>query len=465
MNRPTNDPLANMDPDVALGIRMWAHYDATLRMTGDARIAYSTLGVAVRAHASALEAASEKPTVERPLTATEEMYLATRDAKPAAYYGGVPIYETTDPAFAGKGLVAIQPAPAQPACEPSRDVWTNSFSEALGKPAPRGGGDEGLEEEADMLAKAKYPECSLNAIYYSERCHEEWRNVARAARSLRAKGGVSHAMQTVHEALGKFSTSEFRSKGLPGDPTYEAWETAKKEIAALDSGASVVVDREEIDGLRKDVADANRFLREARADAERLKGERDEARAMLDGLQSQWDSVRETVCAAIGDWDASTGDALERIIARIRTLPATVSVTRIEEAAEELCAANYPGGIDSEDALAILRKHTATADVEGLIAAMFDDADGNATVSITLHDMRVYAKRALAHLGVDAKPAEPRAGFVVDREKVNAVARERHSAWIRGQAMLNATLGEACADAAVAEYERQQAEWQKGGAS
>lgn len=70
------------------------------------------------------------------------------------------------------------------------------------------------------------------------------RAAMRAARALR-RGGVSEAMRNVHEALGKFSTGEFRSKGLPGDSTYEAWETAKKELAALSSGASVVVDREE----------------------------------------------------------------------------------------------------------------------------------------------------------------------------------------------------------------------------
>lgn len=63
-------------------------------------------------------------------------------------------------------------------------------------------------------------------------------------------------------------------------------------------------------------------------------------------------------------------DALKAEVERLRSAPPTVCTVDVESVAEEVCAANYPGGISSDDALAILRKHTRAADPEALAKAI-----------------------------------------------------------------------------------------------
>lgn len=50
--------------------------------------------------------------------------------------------------------------------------------------------------------------------------------------------------------------------------------------------------------------------------------------------------------------------------------PPAVCVVDVEKVADELCAANYPGGVDSERAAEIIRSHTRSADPEAVAMAI-----------------------------------------------------------------------------------------------
>lgn len=301
------------------------------------------------------------------------------------------------------------------------------------KPAPSSPAaeraDEGLEEEAERLREA-YTNDEGSWLEWPDCRQEPWLRVARAARALR-RGGVTEAMRT----LCWIASHENRSVEDNRNMRHAA-ETVYAEIAALDSGASVVVDREEWERVQKRLADSDRFLRQlreerdaARADAERLRGERDEARKEI---QSTYRGVQQMMEAALGRTLGRSENlvqpdfpSLAAELARLRTAAPTVAVTDVEKAAKKINdriheevgdwfkKIGFKGGgemgywIGTVPITDILRDCTSAASVEEVARAIHEDAlngdtwerivTGNPTA---LDLRRACARAALRALGV-----------------------------------------------------------------
>lgn len=199
--------------------------------------------------ASALEAASWKP--------THGVYRHWR-AEDAVLRPDGSMSHIPDALGSGNALRA----PAQPAWEHEWSAYDGGRYEACVRcdktrnvPAPRGGGDEGLESDAEKL-------------WLAWRTRENWGDVARAARSLRAKGGATEAewngireqRDHLRDQLAALSTTNL---ALVQEKRAISAKLVDAERKLATDGASVVVGREEwelrqFDGNRLDIRTGER---------------------------------------------------------------------------------------------------------------------------------------------------------------------------------------------------------------
>lgn len=413
------------------------------------------------------------------------------------------------------------PAPAQPACEHewnfglafmsnpvryrcNRCGISATLEQINAKPSPRGGGDEGLEEEASQLKEAYYPtsdDCTLTA---NENMRQDWLRVARAARSLRAQtdgasvvvdredlstyvtkadqfdaavaerdslaaklvkldSDMAGARMRNDDLEAKLAEAERERDALAGNLTVEmrVSESARADAERLQerlrTTCRALVNAAGADGPMDAEDAAARLVARYEAalnDAERLRGERDEAweRAITSIIEESglsYDCLGCTgspvngapYCPGISECSAPWDVRAEWVLKALRTLPATVSVTRIEEAARAWFNGKTATLADVNELCEHLRKHTATADVEGVAKAMYAARDYYAHGTHTWEALpdsvkeawQRKARAALAYLGVEIaekpltteeedeitrgvrhanplRPAEPRAG-------------------------------------------------------
>ena len=360
------------------------------------------------------------------------------------------------------------------------------------KPAPSSPAaeraDEGLEEEAERLREA-YTNDEGSWLEWPDCRQEPWLRVARTARALRRGGVTEEPWGIVDDLALSGKVTDTMTAGQPARSRLRnELSAAVRERDAL--AAKLAEAERERDYYKHEHKQADESLCEmaliaeerklalsgmddalsaARADAERLRGERDEARDTLAGTEEFINGAPEdaallaagsALCALMRD---GCGDEPDRYasavysfesdvrayVARLRTAPPTVAVTDVEKAAREIGSetASY-----AHEMLAILRKHTRSVSVEEVANALRDELNrpGGA-------DRLELARRAIRALGV--REAEKNATpFVVDRE---SVAQAIDAAWVAQP--FNTYHA---ADAAIAEIERQRAEHAaKGGAS
>lgn len=304
--------------------------------------------------------------------------------------------------------------------------WRTPQQRVIGVDLGRPGGDCSVvtvvqdgKVVAQVVEEPALPTCDMHAevVHVSRSAY-----VAAVGQNERSKQRLASCAAELKTALEE--AAELRSQlALVRTPKGGVWYWQGDGDNPESLSCPVVMSAETLRGL---LADAK--------SAERLRGERDEAMAEIAEVrrvatEAEPDLEGPPNCETLAGCVAALGrrykHELERScvqraeIARLRTLPATVSVTRIEEAAEKvlgLIVREYDidgASAQREAVLAILRSCTATADVEGVAKAMHDhdhedDADGRSWQQ-RREIYTALAKRALAYLGVEAKPAEPRA--------------------------------------------------------
>lgn len=116
--------------------------------------------------------------------------------------------------------------------------------------------DEGLEEEAERLREA-YTNDEGSWLEWPDCRQEPWLRVARAARALRRGGVTADLLREANDLYGKFDLASEHGSKLRLDLS----ERIEAHLAALDSGASVVVDREEWERTKADLERLRAFYR------------------------------------------------------------------------------------------------------------------------------------------------------------------------------------------------------------
>lgn len=236
-----------------------------------------------------------------------------------------------------------------------------------------------------------------------------------------------------------------------------------KRIAsvAYSAKAHAVVMRQAIeherDSLRSEVEKLTAERDSLRSDAARLTRERDAAHAQFvkDGathwrVRGELNDLLRAARAERDEFKLELSRSLDREAA-LKSAPASVAVTDIGKAAEEM-AEQFTDDFDSEpsaerDYLAILRKHTRTWTVEE-IAEVVDHEIASARMSTGKPWAPRIARAVLSLLG--GKPSAPKRPFVVDRERAVRVFNDN-----------------ACApdgnpiDAVIAEITAQRERWER----
>lgn len=390
------------------------------------------------------------------------------------------------------------------------------------KPAPSSPAaeraDEGLEEEAERLREA-YTNDEGSWLEWPDCRQEPWLRVARAARALRRGGVTEEPWGIVDDLALSGKVTDTMTAGQPARSRLRnELSAAVRERAALaaklaEAERALCERAEQVDKLMQErdlvmarlgnfcqpgeIEDRIRILQghagkmerqrdEARADAERLRGERDanaNARAMMVEVGHALLGCDGHPCrvenGAFTNKDLLT--EIKRLQARddaamdLCTAPPTVAVTDVEKAAKEINdriheevndwfkKIGFKGGgpgywLGLQPVLSILRDCTRAASVEE-VAKAIRDVTGRWQIDPRINTSLYIAQAEAVLRALGVREAEKNATpFVVDRE---AMREAISNAYDEG----SGDDGDAT-DAAITEYERQRAEHAaKGGAS
>lgn len=205
-------------------------------------------------------------------------------------------------------------------------------------------------------------------------------------------------------------------------------ETTVRRVAAL--ATRYQYERDAAALLRKDVDRWEATSQAQAIEEHKLRADYERVAHLLDGAVHTTDI--EAAAKAIADGfelhqgedDTRTTEIVRDILREntrpLNQTPPTVNLTDIEAASYDVCAANYPGGIDSDRAEEVLRNHTRAVSVESVAQAIMDAWQGRPGFDVRfmredekrreqVFEMARAALRAIgARLAEPTQPVEPK---------------------------------------------------------